>query len=95
MAVRGFTQDLNLLTTKKISKFRYQGGQLIKAEDAVIVEQPLQIVISASDSSEKPIVYTITYRTPGEDQNLITGLLLSEGVIYESSDIETLEIEPD
>lgn len=80
---------------KKITKFRYQQGNFEKANDCVIVEQPLQVVISTENTQAKPIVYTITYRTPGEDRNLITGLLLSEGVITTPNEIVKLAVDDD
>ena len=54
--------------------------------DRVIVEQPLQITISwvsnhDDNSSEHSQVFSITMRTPGNDRQLILGLLMSEGVI--------------
>ncbi|WP_448547263.1 formate dehydrogenase accessory sulfurtransferase FdhD [Thalassotalea fusca] len=80
---------------KKITKFRYRHGKFEKANDSVIVEQPLQVVISPEIALAKPIVYTITYRTPGEDGALITGLLLSEGVIKSPTDIIKLAVDDD
>lgn len=61
--------------------------------DVVIVEQPLQITLSWLEQGVvKNTVFTITMRTPGHDKLLITGLLHSEGVIKQLSDIESIKL---
>ena len=61
--------------------------------DTVIVEQPLQISLSwlAQDLIKRK-VFTITMRTPGHDYFLILGLLHSEGVIKQLTDIESITL---
>ena len=54
--------------------------------DRVIVEQPLQItLVWVNNHDDNPLeysqVFSITMRTPGNDRQLILGLLMSEGVI--------------
>jgi len=57
--------------------------------DSVIVEEPLEIRLIYNDSEDKEQerVYLVTMRTPGDDLNLVTGLLLAEGIINSASDI--------
>jgi FdhD protein len=60
--------------------------------DRVIVEQPLQITLVwinhlDDNPSENSQVFSITMRTPGNDRQLILGLLMSEGVIDSFEDI--------
>lgn len=60
--------------------------------DRVIVEQPLQITLVWGNDhdvnpSEHSQVFSITMRTPGNDRQLILGLLMSEGVIDSFEDI--------
>jgi FdhD protein len=60
--------------------------------DRVIVEQPLQITLvwvnhHDDNLSEHSQVFSITMRTPGNDRQLILGLLMSEGVIDSFEDI--------
>jgi FdhD protein len=57
--------------------------------DSVIVEEPLEIRLIYSDcvGKEQERVYLVTMRTPGDDLNLVTGLLLAEGIINSASDI--------
>ena len=56
--------------------------------DSVIVEEPLEIrLIYNDEGQEQDRVYLVTMRTPGDDINLVTGLLLAEGIINRASDI--------
>lgn len=62
--------------------------------DVVIVEQPLQITLSWLENSlVKSKVFSITMRTPGHDKLLIIGLLHSEGVIKQLTDIDSINVE--
>jgi FdhD protein len=63
---------------------RYQAGNVAEQSDAVAVEQPLEIRVRG-----KPI--SVTLRTPGHDEELAAGFLLSEGVIRQATDIESIE----
>ncbi|NQZ82752.1 MAG: formate dehydrogenase accessory sulfurtransferase FdhD [Colwellia sp.] len=75
-------------------KFRYQNGTRELLTDEVIVEQPLQIRLSWFDGIiVKNQVFSITMRTPGDDEVLIIGLLLSEGVITCFDQIENISCE--
>jgi FdhD protein len=51
--------------------------------DAVAVEEPLEIRVF-----EKPVA--VTMRTPGEDEDLATGFLLTEGIIRSAGEIESI-----
>jgi FdhD protein len=82
-------------STTKINKvvIKKQSRQL--ATDAVIIEQPLQITLVWEDNiTEKQQtntqVFSITMRTPGNDKQLILGLLMSEGVIESITDIDSI-----
>lgn len=60
--------------------------------DMVIIEQPLKINLAWQEQGEtKNTVFTITMRTPGHDRLLIVGLLVSEGVINGTDDVEFIE----
>lgn len=61
-----------------------------KVEDNLVIEAPLQININSES-------YTVVMRTPGDDKELIRGLLYAED-IYKSNDqlkIEIIEINSD
>jgi len=79
-------------STAKINKvvIKKQSRQL--TADAVIIEQPLQITLVWYDNPEQTQqtntqIFSITMRTPGNDKQLILGLLMSEGVIESITDI--------
>jgi len=56
--------------------------------DALSVEEPLEIVLSGSaDGADFKRVLAVTMRTPGNDDELALGLLLSEGIIVRREDV--------
>jgi FdhD protein len=61
-----------------------QDGSFECVTDEVAVEEPLEIRLG--DDS-----LAITMRTPGNDEELAAGFLLSEGLIRRSSDLEKIE----
>jgi len=64
------------------------------ATDIVIAEQPLQISLSWQEKGlDTTKVFAITMRTPGDDEQLILGLLLSEGIIQSINDINSISTE--
>lgn len=65
------------------------GVNIRLAIDSVIIEEPLEIrlIYSNFEGKEQERVYLVTMRTPGDDRNLVTGLLLAEGIINSASDI--------
>jgi FdhD protein len=64
---------------------RYQNGQATHANDELAVEEPLEIRVRGRAIS-------VTMRTPGHDDELAAGFLLTEGVIARPTDV--LEVEP-
>jgi len=71
------------------SRQQINGADVTLSIDSVIVEEPLQIRLLYVDrqGKEQDRVYLVTMRTPGDDHNLVTGLLLAEGVIKAANDI--------
>ncbi|CAM3140705.1 formate dehydrogenase accessory sulfurtransferase FdhD [Moritella viscosa] len=65
------------------------GTEVSLSIDSVIIEEPLEIHLIYSDCAgkQKERVYLVAMRTPGDDLNLVTGLLLAEGIINNASDI--------
>lgn len=57
-----------------------QGGQLVPAEDDVAREEPLAVRVAGRCLS-------VTMRTPGHDDELALGFLLSEGVVSRPEDV--------
>ena len=64
---------------------RYRSGELRQAaNDQLAPEEPLEIRVRA-----RPI--SVTMRTPGQDEDLAVGFLLTEGVIESAEDIVKIE----
>src|SRR5687767_5552747 len=59
------------------------GAARTRREDAIAVEEPLEIRISGE-------TLAITMRTPGNDRELVLGFLLAEGVIAQASDVSAI-----
>jgi FdhD protein len=59
---------------------RYQDGAREVFEDRVAVEEPLEIRIAGE-------TFAVTMRTPGNDEELVLGLLLSEGIVRDVRDV--------
>jgi FdhD protein len=62
---------------------RIAGGRREETDDAVVVEEPLEIRLG-----EKPV--SVTLRTPGEDFDLAAGFLHSESILHDGGDIATI-----
>lgn len=76
----------------EISRFRVEKGQNQLQNDQIAVEEPLRISLLQRNLSE---IYSITLRTPGSDQQLVCGLLFSEGIINKASDIQSFQLDTD
>ena len=67
-----------------------EGNSEIEREDALAVEEPLEIRIR--QESAGPISsFVTTMRTPGHDEELAAGLLFAEGVLEGSADLIALD----
>jgi FdhD protein len=62
---------------------RFIDGSREHAEDALVVEEPLEIRLG-----EKPV--SVTLRTPGDDFDLAAGFLFSESILRDAADIATI-----
>jgi len=65
-------------------------GAEVEREDALAVEEPLEIRI-ASEEGGPVSTFVTTMRTPGNDEELAAGLLFAEGVLEIRSDLRALE----
>ena len=81
-------------STTGVKKVFYRKKVRQLSHDIVLVEQPLQITLLWQDKQNTVSqVFSITMRTPDNDDVLIIGLLLAEGVIKSVDDI--LQITPE
>ncbi len=65
-------------------------GVEVEREDALAVEEPLEIRIRSEEGGPVSSFVT-TMRTPGNDEELAAGLLFAEGVVEDRSDLQSLE----
>ena len=65
-------------------------GAEVEREDALAVEEPLEIRIGSEDGGPVSSFVT-TMRTPGNDEELAAGLLFAEGVLENRSDLRGVE----
>jgi len=64
-------------------------------EDSLAVEEPLQISVEFGEKSDsKKNDVAITMRTPGADELLCLGFLLTEGIIENFEDIDAVNVDP-
>ena len=74
----------------KVLKFRPDSSK--EVSDRISIEEPLEIILKYKDKEnwiENTI--SITMRTPGDDEDLVTGFLFNERVIEKISYIENIE----
>ena len=72
-----------------ITRFRVSSSDKIIEKDIVAIEEPLQIDLIQNNQQQ---TYSITMRTPGNDNYLACGLLFAEGVISCADDIESMQV---
>lgn len=65
---------------------RWSGGATEPCHDFVSVEEPLQVIIDG-----RPLA--VLMRTPGDDEFLVMGFLLTEGIIKKASQVRRLDLE--
>jgi len=64
---------------------KWDGGVWTDAPDAVVMEEPLQLLLDGAELS-------VVMRTPGEDLELAIGLLYAEGIVRSLDDIKEVRI---
>lgn len=72
-----------LIRRVKATKVDIAGNRRIVREEALAVEEPLEIRLG-----HEP--FTVTMRTPGDDFDLVAGFLLSEGIIFDPDELISL-----
>lgn len=64
-----------LVQRVKATKIDVAGGRRVVREEALAVEEPLEIRLGHES-------FSVTMRTPGDDFDLVAGFLVSEGIIF-------------
>jgi len=66
----------------------WRQGRAEPREDAVIVEEPLEIQVAIpGDGAVEPFPVAVTMRTPGHDEELALGFLYTEGLIEDPAEV--------
>ena len=82
MSAGSFAIDIN----------RHRSGRRSAEPDSVAVEEPLEIRLGYSTPDGRATrSVSITMRTPGNDEELAAGFLLTEAIVSEVSDIASIE----
>jgi FdhD protein len=67
---------------------RFENGKLNETNDAVSVEEPLEIQVEFGPMDNRKVQsLSITMRTPGNDAELAVGFLFTEGIIHKKEDV--------
>ncbi len=69
---------------REVSVTRRDGNAVEERTDAVATEDPLEIRIN-------DVPLAVVMRTPGDDEDLVTGFLLTEGILIAPDEIAALE----
>ena len=78
-------------TEKTVHRVK-QGGEIIVEQDALAVEEPLEIRLGFIESGVvKHKSVSITMRTPGDDFELAAGFLFTEGIIKSLEQIKQIK----
>ncbi|PYE51941.1 formate dehydrogenase accessory sulfurtransferase FdhD [Deinococcus yavapaiensis] len=72
---------------ERVEVRRVEHGVVREAADVVLLEEPLELRVVTDE--ERTV--NLTMRTPGHDEDLALGWLLSEGVISKASDVTALD----
>jgi len=76
---------------RRIDVMKRQGSSLDVSETSVVTEAPLEIRLKGRDSKLAEH-WMITMRTPGQDEDLIRGMLFTSGCVTHLSEIEHIEL---
>src|SRR5947209_17963062 len=71
-------------TSRPVHIVRYDAGDIAEADDEVAREEPLEIRVRG-----RPVC--VTLRTPGHDEELAAGFLLSEGILRAAPEVLKME----
>ncbi|WP_207344994.1 formate dehydrogenase accessory sulfurtransferase FdhD [Arthrobacter sp. E3] len=72
-----------LIHRVKATRIDLAGGRRVLREEALAAEEPLEIRLGHES-------FSVTMRTPGDDFDLVSGFLVSEGIIYEPEQLISL-----
>ncbi|MES2268705.1 MAG: formate dehydrogenase accessory sulfurtransferase FdhD [Bacteroidota bacterium] len=77
---------------QQIPVTRITDGDAEELSDAIAIEEPLEIRLQYGPAGERKVQnISVTMRTPGNDAELATGFLFTEGIIKNASTIQNAE----
>jgi len=76
--------------TERVRVRAREGDTELERDDVLAVEEPLEIRVR-TEGGDPAISFVTTMRTPGNDEELVAGLLFAEGVLEEPRDLSGLE----
>lgn len=68
----------------RVTRDRYAGGDVAREEDALAAEEPLEIRLNGQ-------AMAVVMRTPGDDEELVRGFLVTEGVVQDPRQVESVK----
>src|SRR6267143_6441491 len=68
-----------------LSVRRWSAGQWTESPDAVVMEEPLQLMLDGAPLS-------VVMRTPGHDVELCVGLMFAEGVVRSLAEVNLIRL---
>lgn len=82
---------MNPSGSRPVRVHRVRGDDSRIEDDAVAVEEPLEIrVARAGRDGEPPLSVSVTMRTPGNDLELAAGFLFTEGILRGRDDLRSI-----
>jgi FdhD protein len=75
--------DDSFPSTTRLPVVRMAGGIATSDMDSLAVEEPLEIRVG-----ERALA--VTMRTPGDDEDLVLGFLLTESIVHDAADVESI-----
>jgi FdhD protein len=72
------------MRAREVAIVRYRGRETQEVSDRVVEEEPLEIQVSG-------VPVAVVMRTPGHDEELVTGFLVTEGVVSSFDDVRGLK----
>ncbi len=81
-----------LPSTQKLTITKIKNSVVTEVVDEIATEEPLEIRVAWTENNRQKINnIAVTMRTPGNDFELASGFLLSEGIVKKTSDIKSID----